>query len=84
MYKKSKIPAVPHTRPMTKDRFFRKSEYVYDEYFDCYLCPQNQILKYTTVRDTYSKKPVSRYSETGFVYKLSLLQIEGGFFFIKF
>ena len=43
-----KIPAVPYTRPMTKDSFFRKSEYVYDEYFDCYLCPQNQILKYTT------------------------------------
>ena len=33
---------------MTKDGFFRKSEYVYDEYFDCYICPQNQILKYTT------------------------------------
>lgn len=43
-----KIPAVPYTRPKTKDGFFRKSEYVYDEYFDCYLCPQNQILKYTT------------------------------------
>ena len=42
-----KIPAVPYTRPMTKDGFFRKSEYVYDKYFDCYLCPQNQILKYT-------------------------------------
>ena len=33
---------------MTKDGFFRKSEYVYDEFFDCYICPQNQILKYTT------------------------------------
>ena len=40
-----KIPAVPYTRPKTKDGFFRKSEYVYDEYFDCYFCPQNQILK---------------------------------------
>ena len=43
-----KKPAVPYTRPKTKDGFFRKSEYVYDEFFDCYLCPQNQILKYTT------------------------------------
>lgn len=43
-----KLPAIPYTRPMTKDGFFRKSEYVYDEYFDCYICPQNQILKYTT------------------------------------
>ena len=39
------LPAVPYTRPKTKDGFFRKSNYVYDEYFDCYLCPQNQILK---------------------------------------
>jgi len=46
--KSGKIPAVLYTRPMTKDGFFRKSEYVYDEYFDCYLCTQNQILKYTT------------------------------------
>ena len=43
IFKSGKIPAVPYTRPMTKDGFFRKSEYVYDEYFDCYLCPQNQI-----------------------------------------
>ena len=43
-----KLPAIPYTRPKTKDGFFRKSEYIYDEYFDCYLCPQNQILKYTT------------------------------------
>lgn len=33
---------------------FRKYEYVYDEYFDCYVCPNNQILKYTTTnRDGY-------------------------------
>ena len=45
IFKSGKIPAVPYTRPMTKNDFFKKSEYVYDEYFDCYLCPQNQILK---------------------------------------
>lgn len=43
-----KIPAIPYKRPMTKDGFFRKYEYVYDEYYDCYICPQNQVLKYTT------------------------------------
>ena len=48
IFNSGKKPAVPYTRPKTKDGFFRKSEYVYDEYFDCYLCPQNQILKYTT------------------------------------
>ena len=39
---------------MTKDGFFRKHEYVFDEYYDCYICPANKILKYsTTNRDGY-------------------------------
>ena len=47
-------PLVPYKRPMTKEGFFRKHEYVYDEYYDCYLCPNNQILSYsTTNRDGY-------------------------------
>ena len=33
---------------MTKKGFFRKYEYVYDEYFDCYICPNNEELKYST------------------------------------
>lgn len=41
-------PLFPYTRPMTKDGFFGKREYVYDEYYDCYICPNNQILKYAT------------------------------------
>ena len=41
-------PVFPYKCPQTKEGFFKKREYVYDEYFDCYLCPQNQILKYTT------------------------------------
>ena len=32
-------PLLPYKRPMTKDGFFKKAEYVYDEYFDCYVCP---------------------------------------------
>jgi len=47
-------PLFPYKRPMTKDGFYRKYEYVYDEYYDCYICPQNQILSYhTTNRDGY-------------------------------
>lgn len=47
-------PVFPYKRPMTKDRFFKKYEYVYDEYNDAYLCPGNQMLKYsTTNRDGY-------------------------------
>ena len=41
-------PALPYTRPKTKEGLMRKHEYVYDEYYDCYLCPQGQILSYAT------------------------------------
>ena len=47
-------PLFPYKRPMTKDGFFKKYEYVYDEFYDCYICPSNQILTYsTTNRDEY-------------------------------
>ena len=47
-------PIFPYKRPMTKDGFFKKYEYAYDEQFDCYICPNNKILKYsTTNRDGY-------------------------------
>lgn len=39
------LPVLPYTRPKTKDGFFRKHEYVYDEYYNCYLCPQGQVLQ---------------------------------------
>lgn len=49
-----RLPATPYKRPMTKKGFFKKYEYVYDEYYDCVICPENQILKYTTTnRDGY-------------------------------
>lgn len=47
-------PLFPYKRPMTKEGFFRKSEYAYDEYYDCYVCPNGQTLEYTTTnRDGY-------------------------------
>lgn len=47
-------PIFPYKSPMTKEGFFKKYEYVYDEYYDCYICPNNKILKYsTTNRDGY-------------------------------
>ena len=56
-------PLLPYKRPQTKDGFFKKYEYVYDEHYDCYICPSNEILSYsTTNRDGYreykSKKEV--------------------------
>ena len=47
-------PLFPYRRPQTKEGFFKKYEYVYDEYYDCYICPNNQVLKYrTTNREGY-------------------------------
>ena len=56
-------PVFPYKRPMTKEGFFRKHEYVYDEYNDCYICPNNKVLKYsTTNRDGYRE-----YKSCGYV-----------------
>ena len=43
-----------YSRPKTKEGFFPKHEYVYDEQYDCYLCPADEVLSYrTTNRDGY-------------------------------
>ena len=39
---------MPYKRPMTGKGLFRKYEYTYDEYYDCYICPNNEILSYST------------------------------------
>jgi transposase len=49
-----RTPVLPYKRPMTKEGYFKKYEYVYDEYYDCYICPANNLLLYkTTDRDGY-------------------------------
>ena len=51
-----RIPSMPYKRPMTKKGNFPRYEYVYDEYYDCILCPQNQVLSYaTTNREGYKE-----------------------------
>ena len=56
--KKEIRPVFPYTRPKTKDGFFKKSDYVYDEHFDCYICPHDQVLPYRTT----TKKGYRQYS----------------------
>ncbi|OWZ82785.1 IS5/IS1182 family transposase [Natranaerobius trueperi] len=47
-------PVMPYKRPQTPKGYFRKHEYVYDEYYDCYICPHEHILHYrTTNREGY-------------------------------
>ena len=43
-----------YTRPKTKDGYFPRQAYVYDEFYDCYICPNNEVLEYsTTNREGY-------------------------------
>ncbi len=46
--------STPYKRPMTGEGFFRSYDYVYDEHYDCVLCPANQVLHYSiTNREGY-------------------------------
>lgn len=43
-----------YSRPVHRKGYLPKSAFVYDEYFDCYLCPKNHVLKYrNTTRKGY-------------------------------
>ena len=54
LLEKGITPVFPYTRPRGKKDFLRPKDFVYDEHFDCYLCPENQILTYrTTTREGY-------------------------------
>ena len=49
-----KILSTAYTRPRTMKGGHEWWKYVYDEYYDCVLCPENNVLKYsTTNRDGY-------------------------------
>lgn len=56
------MPVVPYTCPKTGKNFFKKYEYAYDEYHDCYICPENKVLCYsTTNRDGYREYKSRKY-----------------------
>jgi len=70
-----KDPIMPYKRPMTKKGYFRKHEYVYDEYYDCYICPNNQILKYsTTNRNGYREYKSDTRACTGCQHRMKCTQ----------
>lgn len=49
-----RIPSMPYKRPMGNNDIIRPYDYIYDEYYDCVLCPENKVLTYsTTNRDGY-------------------------------
>ena len=41
-----RIFSTAYKAPSGKKGYFRPYEYVYDEYYDCVLCPENQVLRY--------------------------------------
>lgn len=46
--------AMPYKRPGGKKGMLKKTAFTYDEHYDCYLCPNGQVLKYkTTNRQGY-------------------------------
>ena len=56
-------PVTPYKRPMTKQGFFKKYEYVYDEYYNCIICPNNKILRYVTTNKNGYREYVSNPNE---------------------
>ena len=54
IFEDGKQASLPYKNPMTKSGFFKRYDYIYDDIFDCIICPNNQILSYsTTNRDGY-------------------------------
>ena len=64
------IPYMPYTRTKNKKGYFKKYEYVYDEYYDVYICPNNKILSYTTTtKDGYRKYKSEKHDCANCPYK---------------
>ncbi|TDM05126.1 IS1182 family transposase [Macrococcus lamae] len=40
------FPAMPYKRPVGPKDLMNKNEFVYDEVYDVYICPNNQLLEY--------------------------------------
>lgn len=43
----------------------QENEYIYDEYFDCYICPNNHTLEYSTT----NKEGYREYKSKGYICK---------------
>lgn len=54
IFDSGRILSTAYKRPMTKKNGLPWRDYVYDEYYDCVICPEYKILHYaTTTRDGY-------------------------------
>ncbi len=56
MFGSSQILSMPHKQPITRKDVLPWYEYVYNDYYDCVLCPQYKVMEYaTTNREGYRK-----------------------------
>ncbi len=46
LIEKSIVPAMPYTRPQGKPGIFKTKDFIYDEYYDSYLCPFYYLLPF--------------------------------------
>ena len=54
IFEDNRVLSSAYKRPVTKKGYFKSYEYVYDEYYDCVICPECEILTYrTTNREGY-------------------------------
>jgi transposase len=47
--KNNQIPFMPYKRPMTQKGYFKPYDFVYDEYYNEMICPNNKILEYKRI-----------------------------------
>lgn len=56
IFDSNRVLSTAYKRPMTRKGGHKWYEYVYDEYYDCVICPEYQILQYrTTNREGYKE-----------------------------
>ncbi|MHD0398741.1 transposase [Staphylococcus simulans] len=52
LIEKLMIPVMPYTRPKGKKGFFKSRDFIYNEYYDSYICPNDEFLTYIRTMST--------------------------------
>ena len=50
-------------QPRSVQGVLKKTDFIYDEHFDCYICPQNKVLEYATTKRQGYREYISRASD---------------------
>ncbi|WP_445001601.1 IS1182 family transposase [Exiguobacterium alkaliphilum] len=53
------LPVFPYTRPKGMKGAFKTKDFIYDEHHDVYICPNNELLTYSTTMREGKRKYVS-------------------------